>query len=222
MAAPCSILLVEDDAPVRERMAHILSNWEDGRLQAACATLGEALTEIRDHPPDLLVTDLRLPDGNGIEAIKTLRREKPEAEAMVISALGDHKTVIDAIEAGATGFLLKDAEPFNMIEAIKELLAGGSPVSSAIARMIIRRIGPVSQNPPEANSVGRIKTLTEREKEVLQGIAKGLTYGEVAELCGISGQTVPVHIRNIYRKLETHNRSETVYEAMRLGLIEVQ
>ncbi|MBL4614945.1 MAG: response regulator transcription factor [Magnetovibrio sp.] len=227
MAAPtngqCRVLLVEDDAPVRARLAHIIADWPEGHLVAACATLGEVLTQIATTPVDLLVSDLQLPDGNGIEAIRRLRQEQPKAEAMVISALGDHETVIAAIEAGATGFLLKDAEPFDMIEAIKELLAGGSPVSSAIARTIIRRIKPETPAPVDTKTnktSGPVQKLTRRETEILQGVAKGLTYAELADVYGISHQTVPVHIRNIYRKLETHNRSETVYEAMRLGLIE--
>lgn len=210
---------------MRERLGDIVSDWSGGRLIAACSTLGEALSQIHENSVDLLVTDLRLPDGNGIEAIRTLRREQPQAEAMVISALGDHQTVISAIEAGATGFLLKDAEPFDMIDAIKELLSGGSPVSSAIARTIIRRINPVPDTSPAVRSDETAeppKELTKREKEILEGVAKGLTYVEIADIYGISHQTVPVHIRNIYRKLETHNRSETVYEAMRLGLIEMK
>lgn len=220
MTEQCSILLVEDDTPVRERLAHIIDEWPDGTLLAACASLGEAIQQIAKHPIDLLITDLRLPDGNGIEAIQTLRREQPDSEIMVISVLGDHQTVIRAIEAGATGFLLKDTKSFNLIEAIKELLAGGSPVSPSIARTIIRRITPSGTPPPDEAVQGGSKELTARENEILHGVVKGLTNAELAKIYNISPLTVPVHIRNIYRKLETRNRSETIYEAMRQGLID--
>ncbi len=222
MNAPCSILLVEDDAPVRKRLAQIISDWPEGRLAGACATLGEALKEISSQTIDLLITDLRLPDGNGIEAIRTLRKDQPKAEAMVISVLGDQQTVFRAIESGATGFLLKDAESFNLIESVKELMAGGSPVSPAIARTIIKRAFPEKPEDTKKKARHPVKMLTKREMEILQGVAKGLTNAELSEMHGISYNTVPVHIRNIYRKLETHNRSEAVYEAVRMGLIEME
>lgn len=223
---PCSILLVEDDTPVRERFVRLIEQWPDGRLIADCGTLAESLAQIEQESIDLLITDLRLPDGNGIEAIKTIRDKQPNAEIMVISVLGDHKTVIRAIEAGATGFLHKDATSFNLIEAIEELLAGGSPVSPAIARTIIQRITPHEESTQGITSIAKQtankkgSNLTARESEILYGVVKGLTNSELAEIYGISTSTVPVHIRNIYRKLETRNRSETIYEAMRLGLVE--
>jgi DNA-binding NarL/FixJ family response regulator len=136
---------------------------------------------------------------------------------MVISVLADDRNVLDAIEAGASGYLLKDSDPINIIDAIAELLAGRSPISSAIARTIIRRLSnhePAAPTPPDA-----AERLTPREMDILWGIAKGFTYGELAERLQISKQTVPVHIKNIYRKLHANNRSEAVYEASRRGLI---
>jgi len=213
--APCRILLVEDDPVLRERFARILSTWPEGRLVAACATLAEAQRALRAEPIDLLITDLRLPDGHGTQAIRLLRATRPQAEAMVISVLADDQTVISAIEAGATGYLLKDADSLELIEAIEALRAGSSPISPSIARVIVRKLGEAAPAPrqPEA------PRLTPRETDILWGIAKGYTYSELAEKLGISRQTVPVHVRNIYRKLEASNRSEAVYEASRLGLI---
>lgn len=218
----CSILLVEDDEPVRQRFAQLINAWPKGNLLADLGNLSDTIEFINNQTIDLLITDLRLPDGNGIEAIKQLRQRQPKAEVMVISVLGDHNTVIRAIEAGATGFLLKDASSFDLIEAVEELLAGGSPVSPAIARTIIRRIN--TNDSQQATSADKEKQnghgLTTREREILYGVVKGLTNSELAEIYGIATSTVPVHIRNIYRKLETRNRSETIYEAMRLGLVE--
>jgi len=213
----CRILLLEDHAPVRERLAGIIRGWPGGRLIAACETLTEATQIIGAEGLDLLITDLQLPDGHGVQAIRQLRATQPQAEAMVISALADDRNVIEAIEAGASGYLLKDSDPINVIDAITELLAGRSPISSTIARTLVRRLGGGREAAPAPQEPER--ALTAREMDILWGIAKGFTYGELAERLEISKNTVPVHIKNIYRKLEANNRSEAVYEASRRGLI---
>lgn len=217
--AVCRILLLEDDAPVRERLATIISRWPGGQLIAACARLGDATAVIRDNPVDLLITDLNLPDGHGVQAIRVLRRTHPDAEAMVISVLADDRNVLEAIEAGATGYLLKDSDPIDILDAITELLAGRSPISSTIARTIVRGFAGRQAKPESISDQSDDQPLTPREMDILWGIAKGFTYGELAERLEISKQTVPVHIKNIYRKLQTNNRSEAVYEASRRGLI---
>jgi DNA-binding NarL/FixJ family response regulator len=221
--AACRILLIEDDAPVRERLATIIRGWPGGQLIAACGGLADATAIINDNPIDLLITDLNLPDGHGVQAIRMLRNTHPLAEAMVISVLADDRNVIEAIEAGATGYLLKDSDPIDILDAITELLAGRSPISSTIARTIVRGFSG-RQGKPDAKAGSKPDqvdphTLTPREMDILWGIAKGFTYGELAERLEISKQTVPVHIKNIYRKLQTNNRSEAVYEASRRGLI---
>lgn len=214
---PCRIVLTEDDEPVRERLAALLRDWAGGELLAVCANLAESIAAIEAQAVDLLITDLKLPDGNGVDAIRTLRRRQPEAEAMVISVLADETTVLDAIEAGASGYLLKDADSIDLVNAIDDLMAGRSPISSRIARVLVRRLG-VQARDGQPDDAAR-SLLTAREMDILWGIAKGFTNAEIAERLGISRQTVPVHIRNIYRKLEASNRSEAVFEASRLGLI---
>ena len=215
----CRIVLVEDDAPVRERIARIIRDWPGGQLLAACGTLAEATGVIADNAVDLLITDLKLPDGHGVQAIRMLRAQHPNAEAMVISVLTDDRSVIEAIEAGASGYLLKDSDPINIIDAITDLLAGRSPISSTIARTIVRRLGGRDAKPDRADGEPSPDQLTPREMDILWGIAKGFTYGELADRLEISKQTVPVHIKHIYRKLQANNRSEAVYEASRRGLI---
>ena len=231
----CRILLIEDDEPVRERLAAILARWPGGKLVASCGMLADAVDVIKNHRIDLMITDLNLPDGHGVQAIRMLRENQPDAEAMVISVLADDRNVIEAIEAGASGYLLKDSDPLDIVDAITELLAGRSPISSTIARTIVRRLGGGRESKSESSKAGSSKTetaktetalphageqsLTPREMDILWGIAKGFTYGELAERLEISKQTVPVHIKNIYRKLHTNNRSEAVYEASRRGLI---
>lgn len=226
------ILLVEDDEPVRERLARIIEGWPRGRVIAACGTLAEAKRVIAEQAIDLLIADLNLPDGHGVQAIRLLRERQPGAEAMVISVLADDTTVIAAIEAGATGYLLKDSDPIDIVAAIGDLLAGHSPISSKIAGTLVRRLSGRQLSsvaaPPAPSDGGTVvsppsnaQPLTLREMDILWGIAKGLTYAELAESLQISKQTVPVHIRNIYRKLQANNRSEAVYEASRRGLIKL-
>ena len=210
------VLLVEDDAPVRNRLARILEGWDKGSLIAACGTLSEAMQVIEREPIDLLITDLRLPDGNGIEAIQRLKAISPDAEAMVISVLADERTVLDAIEAGAAGYLHKDAYTIDLLEAVNDLLAGRSPISSSIARLLVRRLAvrETNDSPPDVPS-----DLTAREMDILHNIARGLTYEEIANRLEISRHTVPVHIRNIYRKLSVNNRSQAVFEARERGIL---
>lgn len=219
MPMRCRVLLLEDDAPVRDRLAGIIGEWPGADVVAACATLAAATAVIDSKSIDLLIADLNLPDGHGVQAIRMLRTRQPHAEAMVISALADDRTVIEAIEAGASGYLLKDSDPLNIIDAISDLLAGNSPISSTIARTLVRRLGGREGGPTPVAKEAVLPQLTPREMDILWGIAKGFTYGELAERLDISKHTVPVHIRNIYRKLQANNRSEAVYEASRRGLI---
>jgi len=215
-SAPWRIVLTEDDPAVRARLARLVEDWDGAELVAVCEDLGSTLEALRAQRIDLLITDLKLPDGSGIEAIRALGKMQKQAEAMVISVLADDRTVIEAIEAGASGYLLKDADGVDLVEAIADLMAGRSPISSRIARVLVKRLSsPVEAAP----ATGTTPKLTAREMDILWGIAKGFTYGELAERLGMSRQTVPVHIRNIYRKLQASNRSEAVFEASRLGLI---
>ena len=148
------ILLIEDDAPVRERLARIIEGWPGGTADRRLRHARRGDPVIADKAIDLLITDLNLPDGHGVQAIRLLRERQPEAEAMVISVLADDRTVIEAIEAGATGYLLKDSDPIDIVEAISELLAGRSPISSTIARTIVRRLGG-RETPPARSSAQR-------------------------------------------------------------------
>jgi DNA-binding NarL/FixJ family response regulator len=210
------IVLVEDVGPVCDRLAAILRDWDRSILVAACRTLSDALKALAENDIDLLVTDIRLPDGDGIAAIRQLKATSPDAEAMVISVLEDEATVLDAIEAGASGYLLKDAYPMDLKDAICDLMAGRSPISSSIARTLVRRLAGGEDS---ASKLPHQSDLTPRETDILQRIAKGFTYEEIAIQLGISKQTVPVHIRNIYRKLSVKNRSEAVYQARKRGLL---
>ena len=211
-----NVLLLEDDPVTRERLAGIVEAAPGLQLAAAVGDMRSALAWLGAHaPPAVLLADLQLPDGSGIDVIRWLRTHAPASEAMVISVFGDEAHVVAAIEAGATGYLLKDASADEIAQAIARLLAGQSPISSAIARHLLRRFQPAPGAPQAAAPAP--SPLTPREAEVLKLIAKGLSYQRIADTLGMSPHTVTTHIKQIYRKLAVNSRGEAVFEAMQLG-----
>lgn len=212
-----SVLLVEDDAPTRWRLQDALGAGQEFVVTAA-ATLGEARASLAECAPRVLLTDLQLPDGHGLELIRETRQRHPDTEIMVISILGDEESVIAAIRQGATGYLLKDAVPTDIAATVRDLVAGHSPISASIARFIVRRTQTQPSAAPAPNALNTAR-LTPREIDILWGIAKGFSYADIAGHLGLSRQTVPGHIKNIYRKLEVNTRGEAVFEALQQGLI---
>lgn len=185
-------------------------------------TLRAARRALEGMTPDLIVSDIRLPDGLAIDLLATVREQFPRVEILVISVLGDEGTIVAAIAAGASGYLLKDALPEDIHATALEVLAGGSPISSSIARFIVRRVqGGGQASPKDASANADAPKLTPRELDILWGIAKGFTYNEIAERLGISHQTVPTHIKSIYRKLQVGTRGAAVFEAIHFGLIKL-
>lgn len=212
-----SVLLVEDDAPTRWRLQDALGAGQEFVVTVA-ATLGEARASLVESAPRVLLTDLQLPDGHGLELIRETRQRHPDTEIMVISILGDEESVIAAIRQGATGYLLKDAVPTDIAATVRDLVAGHSPISASIARFIVRRTQTQPSAAPAPNALNTAR-LTPREIDILWGIAKGFSYADIAGHLGLSRQTVPGHIKNIYRKLEVNTRGEAVFEALQQGLI---
>ena len=211
-----AVLLVEDDAPTRWRLQDALCAAQEFTVTAA-ATLAEARESLATAPPRVLLTDLKLPDGHGLELIRETRQRHPDTEIMVISILGDEESVIAAIRQGATGYLLKDAFPTDIAATVRDLVAGHSPISASIARFIVRRTQ--AQASVAVQPALNTARLTPREIDILWGIAKGFSYADIAGHLGLSRQTVPGHIKNIYRKLEVNTRGEAVFEALQQGLI---
>lgn len=221
------VVLVEDDPPTRAFLAASLAAGPGVVLLAAAGSLAEARAAIERHRPAVLITDLRLPDGHGRDLIREVRRCAPETEIMVISVLGDEATVMEALRAGASGYILKDARPVDLVAAVRDLVEGRSPISASIARHIIRQLREPPADAPgeraaDGGSDGAVaRVLTPREIDILWGIAKGFTYNDIADYLGISRQTVPSHIKNIYRKLEVNSRSEAVFVAVEMKLIKL-
>lgn len=216
--SPYAVLLVEDDPNTRERLAAAVDAHPGLALQAAVGSCAAARSEIARATPAVLLTDLGLPDGDGTDLIRELRQEQLPTLPMVITVFGDEKHVVAAIEAGALGYLLKDGSPEYVGHSILELVAGGSPVSPAIARYLLRRFRSIETTTVASDQPPR---LTERESETLRLIMKGFSYAEAGAVMGVAESTVTSHVRSIYRKLEVHSRSEAVYEALQLGLVKL-
>jgi DNA-binding NarL/FixJ family response regulator len=211
------VLLVEDDENTRGRLARAIAEHPALELRAAVGSCADARRELDRRQPAVLLTDLGLPDGDGVELIREVRRRGYKTEAMVVTIFGDEQHVVAAIEAGAMGYLLKDGSPDYIGQSILDMLAGGSPISPPIARYLLRRFRTI-----EAAPAADVPRLSEREREVLGLIVKGFSYAEAARLTGVSPHTVTAHVRNIYRKLEVHSRGEAVYEALQLGLVKLE
>lgn len=214
-----NVVLLEDIGAVAERMAGIIRSWDRANLLPVCGTVAAAKHLLQDAQVDILIADLNLPDGSGVEAIRALRETNPASHAIVMSVLNDGPVVFEAIRAGASGYVVKDDESIGVIAAIQMVLNGQSPMSATIARLIVENLQgaqrPAGNSRNEEADIG----LTARERDVLNLISKGYSNREVSELLGISMQTVPVHARNIYRKLEVNSKTEAVYEARQRGLI---
>lgn len=214
------VMIVEDDPAFRERYAGILSADPAFEVVASVANGRDGLALLEQLKPDVLLVDLGLPDISGIEVIRHASRTVPEAECMVVTVFGDEEHVLASIEAGATGYLLKDATTESFLSGIRELINGGSPISPIIARRLLKRFqpetGPVPASP--LGDAGDV-TLSDREREILLLASKGYNYPEMGKLMGISPHTVTSHVKKIYRKLAVHSRGEAVFEANRMGLI---
>lgn len=211
---PYSVLIVEDDEHLRQRWVTALSRDPRFELITAAGNLQEAQQLLLAGYPNLLLADLGLPDGDGVDLIRQVGQKHPATHIMVITVFGDEYHVLRAIRAGAAGYLLKDTGATQIGPAIDDLLAGGSPVSPAVARYLLKLLREPAQQAREP-----LPQFTERELETLQLIAKGYSYAEIGKAANISVNTVAFHTKQIYRKLSVGSRGEAVFEAQARGLI---
>ncbi len=215
---PVTVALVEDDARVRDRFQRVIAAEPTLRLLHAAGTAQELLTWFAENAVDVLLVDLGLPDTPGLEVIRQARRMQPACAVMVITMFADEANMLQAFEAGAGGYLLKDGTEADLGAHVLSLHGGGSPMSPIIARQLLVR-WQASAPPSAAARVGLPVALSKRESEVLDLIARGFIYPEIAQQMGLSVSTIQTHVRNIYGKLDVHNKTEAVFEARQLGLL---
>lgn len=224
------VLVVEDDTQMREFFTASVSRCAGLQLVGAVGSVAEARAWLDNdaNMVDVLLTDLGLPDGSGLEVIRHATRLHPRCEPLVISLFGDEDNVLASIEAGALGYIHKDSAPDDIAQTILEMKDGASPISPMIARKVLAkyasRVRPgeavaVPEPVVPARSAAEGPLLSPREHEVLVLIARGFSYAEIARLQSVSVHTVQTHIKNLYSKLSVHSKNEAVFEASRLGLL---
>lgn len=220
-----SVLIVEDQARFREAFVHALASVPDIQLLGIAPDLPQGRKMFDQTLPDVLLVDLDLPGGSGIELIRHAAQTRPQCEVMVISVFGDEQHVVASIEAGATGYLLKDSLALDLPGQLRSLRAGGSPISPVIARRLLQRMTPAQPgsgalSPEEIAATiadEEVVALSEQESRVLHLAAKGFTFDEIANFMQVSPHTVMTYVKRVYRKLHVRSKVEAIYEARRLG-----
>jgi len=207
-----NVILVDDDPHIRQHMSAVLATEPRLNLVACAETLAEGLALLEKAPPRVLLVDLGLPDGSGLDLIAAASQH-PQTDSMVISVFGDEQNVISALKFGATGYLLKDGMANTIIDDILSLIAGGSPISAKIARHLLNRFQE-PQTPQVPTS-----TLTQRQIEVLKLVSMGYKRREIAERLFVSVDTIGTHILHIYKKLRVNTNVEAIKKGSDLGLL---
>ena len=214
--------LVEDDAASRETLVAMIAAQPDLAPILVATTRAQALAKLPQAPLDVLLVDLGLPDGSGLDVIRAARVLWPECSILVSTIFGDEDHVLRSIEAGAMGYLLKDVSAAELAQEIRNLHAGGSPISPMVARKILMRA--LAAPPPAPAPVSALQpelavALSVREREVLQLVSKGFTTDEAAAALGVSGTTVLTFVWRIYAKLQVSTRAEAIAVAHQRGLL---
>jgi DNA-binding NarL/FixJ family response regulator len=230
------VLIVEDDAQMREFFASSVRRCASLILAGSLGTVAEARAWLDASPlaVDVMLIDLGLPDGSGLEVIRHAIARNPACEALVISMFGDEENVLASIEAGALGYIHKDSTPDDIAHTILQMKNGASPISPMIARRVLANYrhlrDDASAHLEDQANKGRTeapvvsppagRALSPREQEVLELIARGFSYADIARLKEVSVHTVQTHIKNLYGKLAVRSKSEAVFEATQMGLLQ--
>ena len=206
---PITISLVEDNHQLRGTLARLLDTAEGFRCVSQYANAEDALAGLPKDKPDVVLMDINLPGMNGVECVRRLKQVAPEIAAVMLTAYEDTENIFNALAAGATGYLLKRAPRAELLDAIREVRRGGSPMTTHIARKVVQSF----QKASPAAQTG--EALSAREQEVLDHLSQGFLYKEIADKMGISYETVHTYIRRIYEKLKVRTRTEAVAKFLR-------
>ncbi|HTD92634.1 MAG TPA: response regulator transcription factor [Chitinophagaceae bacterium] len=202
-----SVCIVDDNGDLRNALEEIISMSEGYNCIATMGTAEEAMELIPELKPDVVLMDINLgSDENGIDCVKALKPKVPGTNFMMCTVYEEDEKIFEALSAGASGYILKKTAPARLLEAIRELYQGGAPMSSQIARKVVAAF----QNKPINSSESELAQLSNREKEILEQLSKGLMYKEIAAELFISPETVRKHVYHIYEKLHVTNRIEAV------------
>ena len=223
-AVRTTVVIVEDNLLHAQRYRENLAQDPSLVLAGEFTSAAEAIAGVGALAPDVALVDLGLPDGSGFEVIRHIRQATPQTAVMVVSVFGGERNLFEAIEAGATGYLLKDSLPGDFNASIHALQAGESPISPALARLLLVRLQPRAGAiavQVAAPQVPQPSPLSPRETTILEAIARGNSVAEIGETLNISPLTVKSHVQKIYRKLEATSRQHAVYLAQQRGLLKL-
>jgi DNA-binding NarL/FixJ family response regulator len=208
-------VLADDHAVVRKGIREFLEEAPDITVVAEATNGREALAAVAEHGPDVAVLDIQMPDVSGIQATRRIKAQYPHIAVLILTAYDDDPYVFALIQAGASGYVLKTADPDALVDAVRAVARGDSALDPAVARKVVQRLA--SGHPTPASEGEMIESLTEREVEVLRLVGRGLTNQGIGAELGISDRTVQGHLANIYGKLGVSTRTEAVLRAVKLG-----
>jgi DNA-binding NarL/FixJ family response regulator len=198
------VALVEDDDEIREHLAHLLTRARGFECVGRSRSAEDAVAEIPRSRPDVVLMDINLPGMNGIDCVRKLKSLLPRAQILMLTIYEDSDRIFESLVAGASGYLLKRTPGERLLEAIREVRTGGSPMTSHIARKVVQYFNQLRNVNPE------LEALSARERDVLDRLARGRLYKEIADELGVSLDTVRKHLQSIYQKLHVHSRTEAV------------
>jgi len=207
---PITVSIVEDNEKLRTTLARMLDRADGFKCLSHYGSAEDALKGLPQDAPDVVLMDINLPGMNGVECVQQLKQIRPESQIVMLTAYEDTENIFNALAAGATGYLLKRTPRAEILEAIREVRTGGSPMTAHIARKVVQ-----SFQRPDAPPQPAENNLSPREQEVLDCLSKGFLYKEIAEKLGISYETVHTYIRRIYEKLQVRTRTEAVAKFLR-------
>jgi DNA-binding NarL/FixJ family response regulator len=205
------VAIVEDNATLRRYLADVINNTPGHRCVCACASAEEAVVEIPEHKPNVVLMDIHLPGESGIACTARLREKMPNLQVIMLTVYKDIKMIFQALKAGACGYVLKRSDEKEILEAIAEVRAGGAPMTSEIARMVVRSF----MESPKISEMNGTDQLSARELEILALVSEGFPNKEIATRLGISNATVRTHLMHIYEKLHVRCRTEAAAKYLR-------
>jgi DNA-binding NarL/FixJ family response regulator len=204
-----NVAIVEDNDKIRDGLSMLIDGSEGFHCVATYSNAEDALKFLPGQKPDVVLMDIQLPKMSGIECVENLKEKSPDLQIMMLTVYEDNEQVFKSLAAGATGYILKRTPPAELLEAIRELHEGGSPMSDQIARKVVQTFQQIGKSSKETEN------LSERETEILSYLAKGYQDKEIAEKFFLSVKTIRTHLRNIYKKLHVHSRTEAVLKYLR-------
>src|SRR5436190_12104904 len=206
---PITVSIVEDNEQLRGTLARVLNRAEGFRCVSNYGSAEDALKALPNDAPDVVLMDINLPGMNGVECVRKLKQAAPQIQIVMLTVYEDTENIFNALAAGASGYMLKRSSTPELLESIREVQRGGSPMTAHIARKVVQSF----QKPVSATET--TEDLSPREKEVLDLLSQGFLYKEIAEKLGISYETVHTYVRRIYEKLQVRTRTEAVAKFLR-------